>query len=235
MSVLSDVRILEKIYEKKIIIDPFVFDNVQPSSIDLTLDCDIKIPKINIEHDINVFDKNLEEYFDNKMLDQYVLKPGDLIIAQIKETIKLTKMFNANILNRNSLIKLGINVSLSSYINPGYCGKLPIVISNMGKFNIKLVPCMRICQLVIYDVFPEPENDYSTKSDSKYFGEKDISLSKIYQDVEFREYLEKYNKNHNDKIDNDSLTNFLSERIKSKAKSIIGDLTSEEKVKLGLI
>ena len=48
MSVLSDARILEKIHDKELRIDPFVFDNVQPSSIDLTLDNRIRTPKSGI-------------------------------------------------------------------------------------------------------------------------------------------------------------------------------------------
>ncbi len=235
MAVLSDVRILEKLYEKSLVIDPFIYENIQPSSIDLTLDSNIKIPKNDINIDFNVFDKNLENYFEEKSFDNYVLLPGDFVIGQIKETIKLPKTFTGNIFNRNSLIKTGINVSLSSYINPGYCGKLPIVINNIGKFKIELVPGMRICQLVIYDVVPEPDRDYSTKKDSKYFGERDISLSKIYLDVEFKEYLERYNKNHSDKIESSDLAQFFDDRIKSKAKSIIEELTDEEKIEIGIL
>jgi len=235
MSVLSDVRILENIYDKVIIIEPFVYDHIQPSSIDLTLDSKLMIPNEQAqEKSINVFDKNIETYYTEQEVEKYILNPGDCVIGQIKETIQLSKNFTGNIFNRNSLIKLGINVGLSSYINPGYRGKLPIVISNIGKFKIELITGMRICQLVISDVSPEPNLDYSTKKDSKYFGETDISLSKLYLDVEFTEYLDKYNKSHNDVIDKDVLVKHFEERIKQKAKNTIDDLSIEEKKNLGL-
>ena len=47
MAVLSDVRLVEFILDEKIILHPFLLENIQPSSIDLTLDPLIKIPKEN--------------------------------------------------------------------------------------------------------------------------------------------------------------------------------------------
>ena len=44
MGVLSDARIIEKIYDESIIISPFIYDHVQPASVDLTLGKKIKIP-----------------------------------------------------------------------------------------------------------------------------------------------------------------------------------------------
>lgn len=233
MSVLSDVRLLEKIYDRDLKIEPFVFDNIQPSSIDLTLDNRIRTPKKGIE--INAFDANIENCFEEGILDEYILKPGDFIIGQIKETIGLSKKMTGLIQNRNSLIRLGINVGLSSYINPGYFGQLPIVIHNLGSFSVDLVPGMRICQLVVYDVEPDPERDYSQRKDAKYLGESDVGLSKLYMDVEVEEYLKNYNKSSTKEIDKKELIDFLEGRIKEKAANILESLTEEEKKKIGLL
>ncbi|MFZ2377600.1 MAG: dCTP deaminase [Methanothrix sp.] len=233
MSVLSDARILEKIHDKELRIDPFVFDNVQPSSIDLTLDNRIRTPKSGIT--LNAFDADIEECFEEKILDEYVLKPGDFIIGQIKETIGLSKRMTGLIQNRNSLIRLGINVGLSSYINPGYFGQLPIVIHNLGSFSVDLIPGMRICQLIIFDVRPDPERDYSQRKDAKYLGESDVGLSKLYMDVEFEEYLKEYNKKSTKEIDKKELIEFLEQRIKEKATDALKGLTDEEKQKIGLL
>ena len=45
MGILSDKRIIEKIYDENISIEPFMYDHVQPASIDLTLGSVIKSPK----------------------------------------------------------------------------------------------------------------------------------------------------------------------------------------------
>ena len=233
MSVLSDVRLLEKIYDRDLKIEPFVIDNIQPSSIDLTLDNRIRIPKSGIK--INAFDADIKDCFEERILDEYVLKPGDFIIGQIKETIGLSKQMTGLIQNRNSLIRLGINVGLSSYINPGYFGQLPIVIHNLGSFSVDLVPGMRICQLVVYDVEPDPERDYSQRKDAKYLGESDVGLSKLYMDVEVSEYLREYNKRSTKEIDKKELMDFLERRINEKATNVLEGLTEEEMKKIGLL
>lgn len=233
MSVLSDVRLLEKIYDRDLKIEPFVIDNIQPSSIDLTLDNRIRIPKSGIK--INAFDADIKDCFEERILDEYVIKPGDFIIGQIKETIGLSKRMTGLIQNRNSLIRLGINVGLSSYINPGYFGQLPIVIHNLGNFSVDLVPGMRICQLVVYDVEPDPERDYSQRKDAKYLGESDVGLSKLYMDVEVSEYLREYNKRSTKEIDKKELMDFLERRINEKATNVLEGLTEEEMKKIGLL
>lgn len=236
MSILSEVRLLEKLYDREISLTPLMFDHIQPSSIDLTLDDNIKVPKEGYKQVLNVFDRVSETIFEDISLNnEYKLKPGAFILAQIKETISLSKRYMGQIYNRNSLIRLGINVGLSTYINPGYCGKLPIVISNIGKFEIELVPGMRICQLVIHDVKPEPLRGYNERRDAKYHNEADISLSKLYMDSEFIDYLNSSNNGiRNDKINVKDLISFFEKRLKEKAINIMDKMSVEEKKSLGL-
>ena len=233
MAVLSDVRILENIYDKEFVIEPFVYKNIQPSSIDLTLDARIKIPKTNFHDPINPFDKNMENHFEEKELNNFYLEPGAFIIAQIKEKIKMSSKLTGSIQNRNSLIRLGINVGLSSYINPGYEGKLPIVIHNIGKFKVDLTPGMRICQLILNDVVPNPERDYSQRHDAKYHGEEEISLPKLYLDYEFVEYIQK-NKLQSDKINKDKLSQFLIHKIEEEGKNILNSIKNKYGKRIGL-
>ncbi|MCF6157862.1 MAG: dCTP deaminase [wastewater metagenome] len=234
MSILSEVRLLEKLYDKEISIDPFVFDHIQPSSVDLTLNSKIKVPKKGYSEILNIFDEVSEDIFEEVSLDRYTLEPGAFVLAQIKETIGISKRYMGQIHNRNSLIRLGINVGLSTYINPGYCGKLPIVINNIGNFEIQLVPGMRICQLVVYDVEPESQRGYNERKDAKYFGELDISLSKLHLDSEFIDYLTLYNKEHRNKINTKDLMLFFEKRLKQKSIKILDTLSPEERRSVGL-
>ena len=66
MGVLSDARIIEKIYDESIIISPFIYDHVQPASVDLTLGKKIKIPN-RIENAVNVYDEQ-QEIYENLMI-----------------------------------------------------------------------------------------------------------------------------------------------------------------------
>lgn len=235
MSILSDIKILEKIYDKELIIDPFIYDHIQPASIDLTLSDKLKIPKADINKPISVFDKNaIESIYEEANLTEYVLAPNDFVIGQIKEKITIPKNCNGHIQNRNSLIRAGIDVGLSSYINPGYSGQLPIVIKNIGKFSIVLTPGMRICQLVIQEVKPDPAHDYSSKRDAKYHDEKDITLPKMHQENEFLDFLKEKGLTSIGANDYKSLTDFFENRLKQKSETILEELTLEQKSRLGL-
>lgn len=233
MSILSDIGILEKLYDKEITLTPLLYDHIQPSSVDLTLDEKIKVPK-DFPEKLHIYDTKIEEVFEDASLCKYELKPGAFVIGQIKETISLSKRYAGNIQNRRSVVQLGINVNLLTYINPGYSGKLPIVIKNTGKFIIELVPGMRICQLVIYDVTPESRLDYSIKEDAKYHKETEISLPKLHKDKEFKEYLESKNKKPGDKIDRSELMLFFEKRLQDKSVNTLDELTTDERKELGL-
>jgi len=233
MSILSDIKLLEKVYDKELIIEPFIYGNIQPSSIDLTLDNTIKIFKAS-KQDINIYEEISKDLYDEKILDKYIIKPSEMILGQIKETIHLSDSMNGQIQNRNSLIRKGINVGLSTYINPGYKGKLPIVIQNIGTFNIQLVPGMRICQLVIQEVKPPVKVGYGNRKDAKYHDEKEITLPKLHEDVEFKEYIQKYGMPEGTKIKQERLIKFFTERIKKKSSNPFENLSPEQKEFLGL-
>jgi len=230
LSVLSDVRIIGKILDKEIKISPFIIDHVQAASIDLTLDNKIKVPIGG--KSISVYD-NLDDHYEEESFEDKKLKPGEMVLAQVKETISLPNSLNGTIQNRNSLVRMGINVGLSSYINPGYSGQLGIVIHNMGKFEVDLVPGMRICQLILNEVKPEAHRDYSQRHDSKYNNETGIQTPKLYQDREFADFLESDNVKKAGFVKQD-LVAFLENRVKAESKKIIDGLTDEEMRLVGL-
>ena len=101
--------------------------------------------------------------------------------------------------------------------------------------NVVLVPGMRICQLVISDVEPEPERDYSQRKDAKYLGEKGTGLSRLYLDSEFEDFLKIHNKNKILEDDKANLIKFLESRLNERSVDITKELSDEEKRKLGLL
>lgn len=230
MSTLSDVRIIEKIYDHDIKIDPLILEHIQPSSIDLTLSKTIKVP-IDTELVFDVTHDTIDYYFKEINVNEFVLEPNSFIIGQINETIGFSKNLHASIQNRNSLIRKGIHVGLSTYINPGYEGKLPIVIKNIGTFRFKLTAGMRICQLVITDVKPKAAVGYNEKHDVKYHKETDIKAHRTSHDKEITEFLKS---KAGDTFSNKELSDFLFDRINKASKDISLDLTEEEKKLLGL-
>lgn len=231
MTILSDSKILASIYGKDFQIEPLQVDNIQPSSIDLTLDNNIKVPiaGTRISPPYPTSAELGSQYFTQENLDgEYILRPNCFIIAQISETISLSNKLVGSIQNRNSLIRLGINVGLSSYINPGYKGKLPIVIHNLGSFDFVLTPNMRICQLVLSET-NAVLSDYSRREDAKYHGETDITLSKLSEDKEFAEYVKSVGEKNPSK-----LIEFLRDRIAEKSQDFFANLSEEQKKAIGI-
>lgn len=231
MSILSDSKLLAKIYSKELRIDPLQIENIQPSSIDLTLADTIEIPVQGVSINPPYPDREeIRKYFTTSALSEgYILKPGCFVLAQIMENIELSDKMVGNIQNRNSLIRLGINVGLSTYINPGYKGKLPIAIQNIGQFEVSLTPGMRICQLVLTEAAGVLQ-DYS-KRDAKYHDEQNITLSRLSEDNEFVDYVRKYT----GKADTSKLIDFLNNRIHENTKNFFDNLTEEQRKTLGLL
>lgn len=227
MTILSDVKIIDMIMNKKLVVSPFVLENIQPSSVDLTLDSIIKIPQESGE--VVISEDNSGFFEEYSIENDYELKPGAMILAQVGEDLKIPRDCNGQIHNRSSVARLGIDVGMGSYINPGYEGRLPLVIKNNGPLSVRLVPGMRICQLVLSTVDPEPQRDYSQRRDSKYFGELDSLVSRIHHDTELIEFKKKK------EPDKESLASFLQKRIKEKGRKVVDGMSDDVKRELELL
>lgn len=225
MAVLSDIRIVEMLYDEKLKIDPFIYDHVQPASVDLTLNDRIMVLKNN-NYTIFPYEKD-KDIYDKLKIVKYILRPNEFILAEIRENLTLGNNLTGRIENRSSLARLGLEVSMGSFINPGYDGRLTITIKNNSGHPIEIHKGMRICQLVLEDVSPAASFGYDTKPDAKYQKEEGVVFSKLFMDTEYQEYMEK-----NSDLD---LGEFLIDRLKEKTKSFDEIFTYEEKKRLGLI
>jgi len=226
MSVLSDGRLIEMVSAGKLRLMPFILENIQPASIDLRLDALIKVFKSGY---VLTPEEDNKAFFDERKIDkEYLLQPGELILGQTLEEIGIPRECNAHIHNRSSLARLGLNVAMASYINPGYAGRLPIVIKNNGPLPVKLVPGLRICQVELSDVEPTPLRDYSQRKDTKYFGEVNSLVSKIHLDREIQDF-------HKESVEKGTLADFLSREIKRRGKKIVDEMPDELKTELRLL
>lgn len=93
---------------------------------------------------------NNEQFIENQfktidITDGYVLEPNDFVRGHSTETIKLPSFINGIIVNRNSLCSVGLDVSISQYINPSYQKNKIIVIRNISHNRIKIKSGIRIC------------------------------------------------------------------------------------------
>lgn len=153
MAALSDSQILDLIHAQQLQIEPLIADNVQPASVDLTLHKTISLLRPDDEPiDSKSIKADKDSLFEELEIpaDGYILQPMGYVIGHSSEFIALPQNVNGVILNRNSLAQIGIDVTPSAYINPGFSGRKTILIHNFGRRSVILHKGMRICQLVLF-------------------------------------------------------------------------------------
>lgn len=148
MSILSDKDIFSLLVEKKLVISPLEVSQIQPASVDLRLGAKLQIPCPETLALYPGAEKPSPRYTDyNLEQEHYTLKPGEVVYASTLEELGIPSSFNAKIYNKNSLALAGLHVCSASYINPGYKGVMPLVLKNIGVYNLVIGAGMQICQL----------------------------------------------------------------------------------------
>jgi len=183
--ILSDRDIKKAIEEKRLVIDPFDPERVQPSSYDLLLD-----------DSLLVFDNHLLEVVDvRKKVDAsrlvkidkkkgFILHPGEFILGNTEEEFTIPNDLAAKLEGRSSLGRIGLVIhATAGYVDPGFSGQLTFEISNISRLPIKIHRRMRIAQICFFQMSSPVEVPYGSKKlGSKYKGQMGPTVSKIYQD-----------------------------------------------------
>ena len=186
MVVLSDRDIREEISKGNISIDSLSDDQIGSSSVDLRLGNEFRIFRhsevTHIDPREGKFD-HLMELVDKKDEDAFIIHPGEFILATTREYVKVPDNMIARLDGRSSWGRLGIVVhSTAGSVHPGFEGKLTLEMANISKVPVKLWPGSRICQLTFERMSSPAENPYNKRKGSKYYGQKDPSVSRISED-----------------------------------------------------
>lgn len=112
--------------------------------------------------------------------EQFVLQPGDFVLATTMESFKLPNDLLARLEGRSSLGRLGIVVhSTASIFDPGWNGVVVMELGNLGRMPVALYPGMRICALTFEELSSPADVPYNKKKSAKYVGQKTPEASKI--------------------------------------------------------
>lgn len=137
--VLIDKLLKQLIEEGTISVTPYNPENIQPTSLDVTLGENFKVME-PIAHAISPYeteDLNKVQYRESK--DVYILSPGKLLIAHTEEHIGLPDNIKATIQGKSTLARHGIVVHLTAdAIHPGWSGQVVLEIVNLGENSIIL-------------------------------------------------------------------------------------------------
>ena len=186
--VLSDRDIRAEIEAGRIVIDPFIPEAVQPSSVDLHLDRRFRVfrnsryPFIDVRAD----QPELTELVEIGGDDPFILHPGEFVLGSTFERVQLPNDLVARLEGKSSLGRLGLLIhSTAGYVDPGWEGNLTLELSNVANLPITLYDGMKIGQISFQRLSSPAEVAYGEASiGSKYRGQRDPTASLYHRDFE---------------------------------------------------
>lgn len=163
-----------------------LYEQVQPSSIDLRLDSKIiRFKKGTSEFDIKQLD-NVKEHIEEINVgkgDQIRLEPNELIFCQTYEQLKMPSDCMGIVEGKSRFARLGLAVhSTGGYINPDFEGVMPLQIINHNKIPLIIYPYISVCQLILFKTDSIPLIPYPERTNNPYYKEQIASPSVLHQD-----------------------------------------------------
>lgn len=131
---LPDHEIHDAITSGHIGINPYVADNLQPASLDITIGDEILIP--GRRNDAKIFPL------------PRAIQVGEFALASTAEEVRLPADISARLEGRSSWGRLGLVVHVTAgFIDPGFHGQITLELKNVGSQPIHVAPGDRIGQL----------------------------------------------------------------------------------------
>jgi dCTP deaminase len=173
---LSDRDIRAEIAAGRLGIDPYDETLVQPSSIDVRLDCmfrtfeNHKYPHIDPAQPQEDLTRLVEVTGD----EPFVLHPGEFALGSTFEVVSLADDLAARLEGKSSLGRLGLLThSTAGFIDPGFSGHVTLELSNVATLPIMLWPGMKIGQVCVFRLTSPAEHPYgSSVYGSRYQGQR---------------------------------------------------------------
>jgi dCTP deaminase len=186
--VLSDRDIRAEIEAGRIVIDPYVAEAVQPSSVDLHLDNRFRVFRNSRYPYIDVREEQpeLTELVEIRDDEPFILHPGEFVLGSTLERIELPNDLVARLEGRSSLGRLGLLIhSTAGYVDPGWEGNLTLELSNVANLPITLYDGMKIGQISFQRLSSPVEISYGdARLGSRYRGQRDPTASLYHRDFE---------------------------------------------------
>ena len=183
--VLSDRSIRESLDSGHIVVDPLGEGCIQPASVDIRLDHQIRVFLPPEKYSVIDVRANLDGITKLKEIPDplpYVLKPGEFILANTIENVELPDDVVARLEGKSSLARLGLMVhATAGYVDPGFKGQLTLEISNVARAKISIFYGMKISQISFLRMSTPAENPYGSKTlGSKYQGQSGPTPSRFH-------------------------------------------------------
>ncbi|MDP9188624.1 MAG: dCTP deaminase [Actinomycetota bacterium] len=188
--VLSDRTIRAEVEAGRIEFDPFDPDLVQPSSVDMRVDRKFRVfrnafyPYIDVRQPM----EDLTELVEIEGDAPFILHPGEFVLGQTLERVRLPDDLVARLEGKSSLGRLGLLIhSTAGFVDPGWEGNLTLELSNVANLPITLYQGMPIGQISFMRMDGPVESRYgSGEAGSKYQGQEEPTASRFYMNFDRR-------------------------------------------------
>lgn len=156
---LSDERLQQLLPELRIAVEGEVedfqpADQIQPASIDLRLSSVFWKPLRRFTIDLRrprLLEIHPRRYYRKVALgmgETILLRPFELLLGRTLEEFSVPNGYAGELTGRSSFARLGLIVNATGgYINPGWRGRMPLQLLNLGPNPIRLVAGLPVCQL----------------------------------------------------------------------------------------
>src|SRR4030042_3254801 len=110
------------------------------------------------------FSKEITREIKIKQGEQFIMQPGDFVLAVTLENVKISTDLMGRLEGRSSLGRLGIVVhSTASIFDRGWDGKPVLELGNLGRMAVALTVGMRICAMTFEQLSSAAETPYVNK------------------------------------------------------------------------
>jgi dCTP deaminase len=186
--ILSDRDIRAELAAGRIVIDPYLPEAVQPSSVDIHLGNRFRVFRNNRTAviDPRADQPELTELVEIAGDEPFILHPGEFVLGATFERVALPDDLVARLEGRSSLGRLGLMIhSTAGYVDPGWEGTLTLELSNAANLPIKLYDGMKIGQISFQRLSSPAEVPYGDpRIGSRYRGQTDPTASRYHADFE---------------------------------------------------
>ena len=111
-------------------------------------DLKIYFKKLNKKAKIPKYSKTGDACCDLTVIEDYVIKPGDIILARTGFVMAMSEGFEAQIRPRSGLAFKGLTIVNSpGTVDSGYRGEIKIIFTNLGKTVISIKEGDRVAQM----------------------------------------------------------------------------------------
>lgn len=177
--ILSDKTIERLLDAGALAIEPLGDGQVQPASVDIRLGRTFSVVEDGAGGIINLDD---EIPYKTIEADEYLLLPGQFVLATTEEYVRLPDNLTAFVEGRSSLGRMGLFVQNAGWVDPGFEGEITLELFNANRCAIRLRAGRRVGQLVFAQLDDKALNPYR----GKYQGQRGATGSRVFLDDEIR-------------------------------------------------